>query len=240
MGRFGKLIGAGLGWAFGGPIGAVIGFGVGWMFDSANEADEKRVYTTTTVGDFLVSMLVLIAAVMKADGKVLKSELDFVKTFLVRKFGESSARDALKILRDLLKKNIPIQDVAHQISERLDYHSRLELLHLLYGVAHADGMIADSEKQVLDQIAYYLGISSSDHLSIRNMFFQNTESSYNILGIDRNSTPEEIKKAYRKLAIEYHPDKVDYLGEEIRRDAEEKFQKITNAYEKIKKEKGFN
>jgi DnaJ like chaperone protein len=240
MGRLGKLIGAGLGWAFGGPIGAVIGFGVGWMFDSANEADENRVYTTTTVGDFLVSMLVLIAAVMKADGKVLKSELDFVKTFLVRKFGESSARDALKILRDLLKKNIPIQDVAHQISERLDYHSRLELLHLLYGVAHADGMIADSEKQILEQIAYYLGISSGDHLSIRNMFFQNTESSYNILGIDRNSTPEEIKKAYRKLAIEYHPDKVNYLGEEIRRDAEEKFQKITNAYEKIKKEKGFN
>jgi DnaJ like chaperone protein len=240
MGRFGKLIGAGLGWAFGGPIGAVIGLGVGWMFDSAKEADEITGYSHTTVGDFLVSMMVLIAAVMKADGKVLKSELDFVKGFLVKKFGESSAQDALKMLRELLKQNIPIEDVAYQIRERLDYHSRLELLHILYGVAHADGTFADSEKQVLDKIGYYLGINSSDQLSIQNMFFKSTESSYNILGIDRNSTPAEIKKAYLKLAIEYHPDKVTYLGEEIRRDAEEKFQKITSAYEKIKKEKGFN
>jgi len=240
MGRFGKLIGAGLGWAFAGPIGAVIGFGVGWMFDSASEAEDIKVYSKTTVGDFLVSMMVLIAAVMKADGKVLKSELDFVKGFLVRKFGESSARDALKMLRELLKQNIPIEDVAYQIKERLDYHSRLELLHILYGVAQADGSFANSEKLVLEQIGYYLGISSSDQQSIQNMFFQSTESSYHILGMDRNSTPEEIKKAYRKLAIEYHPDKVTYLGEEIRRDAEEKFQKITSAYEKIKKEKGFN
>jgi DnaJ like chaperone protein len=239
MARFGKLIGAGLGWAFGGPIGAVVGLGLGWMFDTANAADINKNYSNTTVGDFLVSMLVLIAAVMKADGKVLKSELNFVKTFLVKKFGESSARDALKILRDLLKQNIPVEDVAQQISERLDYHSRLELLHLLYGVAHADGSIADSEKHILEQIAYYLGITTSDQVSIRNMFFQTSESTYNMLGIDRNATTEEIKKAYRKLAVEYHPDKVNYLGEEIRKDAEEKFQKITNAYEKIKKEKGF-
>jgi DnaJ like chaperone protein len=240
MGRFGKLIGAGLGWAFAGPIGAVIGFGVGWMFDTANEDEDIKGYSNTTVGDFLVSMMVLIAAVMKADGKVLKSELDFVKGFLVRKFGESSARDALKMLRELLKQNIPIEDVAYQIRGRLDYHSRLELMHILYGVAHADGTFVNSEKQVLDQIGYYLGISAGDQQSIQNMFFQTTESNYNILGIDRNSTPEEIKKAYRKLAIEYHPDKVTYLGDEIRRDAEEKFQKITSAYEKIKKEKGFN
>jgi DnaJ like chaperone protein len=239
MGKFGKLIGAGLGWAFGGPIGAVIGLGLGWMFDSAHEADEIRGYSNTTVGDFIVSMMVLIAAVMKADGKVLKSELDYVKTFLVRKFGEDSARDALKMLRDLLKQNIPIQDVAHQIREKLDYHSRLELLHLLYGIARSDGAIEDSETHVLEEIGYYLGISSSDQLSIKNMFFQTIDSPYKILGIDRNSSPEEIKKIYRKLAIEYHPDKVSYLGEDFRRDAEEKFQKINDAYKMIKREKGF-
>lgn len=238
MGKFGKLIGAGLGWAFGGPIGAVIGLGLGWMFDSAHEADHYRGYSNTTVGDFLVSMMVLIAAVMKADGKVLKSELDYVKAFLVQKFGTESARDALKMLRDLLKQNIPIQDVAFQIRDRLDYHSRLELLHLLYGVALADGKIENSEAHLLDQIGYYLGISSTDQQSIQNMFFRNNDSNYKILGVNPDARPEDIKKAYRKLATEYHPDKVSYLGEEIRRDAEEKFQKITNAYEKIKKGKG--
>jgi DnaJ like chaperone protein len=239
MGRFGKLIGAGLGWAFGGPIGAVIGLGLGWMFDTAHDADHQRGYSNTTVGDFLVSMMVLIAAVMKADGKVLKSELDYVKAFLVQKFDAESAREALKMLRDLLKQNIPIQDVAFQIRDRLDYHSRLELLHILYGVALADGKIENSEALLLDQIGYYLDISSTDQQSIRNMFFRTHDSAYKILGVDRNASTEEIKKAYRKLATEYHPDKVSYLGEEIRRDAEEKFQKITNAYERIKKEKGF-
>lgn len=238
MSKYGKLIGAGLGWAFGGPIGAVIGLGIGWMFDSANQADIKRGYSSTTTGDFLVSMLVLFASVMKADGQIMRSELEYVKTFLVQKFGRDTAADALRMLRELLKQNIPIQDVSYQIRDRLDYHSRLELLHLLYGVAQADAKLHDAEAQILNQIGYYLGISNADHLSIRNMFSHAVDTHYKILGVDKNATPEEIKKAYRKLATEFHPDKVAYLGEDIRKDAEEKFRKINIAYEKVKKEKG--
>lgn len=238
MGKYGKLIGAGLGWAFGGPIGAVIGLGLGWMFDSAKQADIERGYSTTTTGDFLVSMLVLFASVMKADGQIMKSELDYVKTFLIQKFGRDTAADALKMLRDLLKQSIPIQDVSFQIRDRLDYHSRLELLHLLYGVAQADAKLHDAEAQILKQIGYYLGISNADHQSILNMFGHTNDTHYKILGIDKNASTEEIKKAYRKLAIEFHPDKVAYLGENIRKDAELKFKKINEAYDKIKKEKG--
>lgn len=238
MAKYGKLIGAGLGWTFGGPIGAVIGLGLGWMFDSAKQADIERGYHNTTTGDFLVSMLVLFASVMKVDGKILRSELDFVKTFLVQKFGYSTATEALKMLRDLLKQNIPIKDVSFQIRDRLDYHSRLELLHLLYGVAQADAQLKDSEAQILNEIGYYMGISNSDQQSIRNMFTFADDSHYKILGVDKNAPEEEIKKAYRKLAIEYHPDKVAYLGDDIRKDADEKFRKINAAYEKIKKEKG--
>lgn len=239
MSKYGKLIGAGLGWAFGGPIGAIIGLGLGWMFDSANQADTVRGYNNTTTGDFLVSLLVLFASVMKADGSVKRSELDYVKNFLVQKFGRDTAADALRMLRDLLKQNIPIQDVCYQIRERLDYHSRLELLHLLYGVAHADNHLHDAEAQILNQIGYFLGINNTDHLSIRNMFaFTTDDTHYKILGIDKNASVDEIKKAYRKLAIEFHPDKVAYLGEDIRKDAEEKFRKINEAYEKVKKEKG--
>ena len=239
MSKYGKLIGAGLGWAFGGPVGAVIGLGLGWMFDSVNQADVERGYHKTTTGDFLISMLVLIASVMKADGTVMRSELDFVKNFMVKKFGRETASEALRMLRDLLKQNIPIQDVSYQIRDRLDYHSRLELLHLLYGVAHADGHLHDAEAQIISQIGYYLGIHNADHLSIRNMFVTVADDThYKILGVDRNTSNDEIKKAYRKLAVEFHPDKVAYLGENIRKDAEEKFRKINEAYEKIKKEKG--
>jgi DnaJ like chaperone protein len=239
MGKYGKLVGAGLGWAFGGPIGAVIGLGLGWMFDSADDADIARGYHKTTTGDFLVSMLVLIASVMKADGKIVRSELDFVKSFFIRKFDQETAKEALRMLRDLIKQNIPIQDVSYQVRDNLDYHSRLELLHLLYGVAQSDGTFHEKEALLLNQIGYYIGISTSDQQSIRNMFVYADDTSYKILGIDRNSSPEEIKKVYRKLAIEFHPDKVAYLGENVRKDAEEKFRKINEAYEKIKKEKAF-
>ncbi|MBA7517649.1 Co-chaperone protein DjlA [subsurface metagenome] len=240
MAKFGKWVGAGLGWAFAGPIGAVIGLGLGWMFDNTAEMKIGKQYSNTTTGDFAVSMMVLMAAVMKADGKVLQSELNYVKTFLVNRFGVESAKEALKMLKDLLKQNIPIQDVSYQVRDRLDYHSRLELLHLLYGVAQADGKIHQSEMQILDQIGYYFGLSSTDQKSIKNMFVLADDSAYKILGVTRNSSNDEIKGAYRKLATKYHPDKVSYLGEDFRKDAEEKFQKINESYEKIKKDKNIN
>ena len=216
MAKFGKWIGAGLGWTFGGPIGAVIGLGIGWMFDSAQQTDQSRGYSNTTTGDFAISMMVLLAAVMKADGKVVRSELDYVKNFLARKFGTDSANEALHMLRDLLKQNIPLQDIATQIGQRLDYHSRLELLHLLYGVALADGNLHSAEIQTINQIAYFMGITAQDQQSIRSMFTASADSAYKILGVDPNTPVEDIKKAYRKLAVEYHPDKVGYLGEEFR------------------------
>ena len=251
MAKFGKWIGAGLGWTLlGGPIGAVIGLGLGWLYDSATDAAKRGVfsetgtgsagYHSTTVGDFAATLLVLIAAVMKADGSVKRSELDHVKAYLVRQFGVESANEALRMLRDILKQPIPVQDVCHQIKYRIDYPSRLQLLHILYGIANADGHVHASEIKVIEQIAYYMGINSRDSSSIKNMFVKSTHSAYTILGVTSDATNEEIKKAYRKLAVKYHPDKVSYLGEEFRNTAEEKFQKINEAYELIKKERGIN
>jgi DnaJ like chaperone protein len=239
MAKFGKWIGAGLGWAFGGPLGAVIGLGVGFIFDTAQDSDVVRGYSNTTTGDFAVSLLVLIAAVMKADQKIMRSELDYTKAFLVRKFGISSANEALKMLHGLLKQNIPVADICYQIREQLEYPARLELLHLLYGIALADGHIHTAELNLINQIAYYLDINARDQQVINSMFIKDNSSAYKILGVDPAASIDEIKKAYRKLAIEFHPDKVSYLGDEFRKDADEKFGKINEAYEKIKKEKGF-
>jgi len=241
MGKFGKWIGAGLGWAFGGPIGAILGFGIGSIVDAgdieAGPATRKRIYRTTT-GDFIASLLVLVAAVMKADGKVLKSELDYVKGYLVQAFGPVAAADSVKMLRDIMKQAIPVKDVCLQIRYRLDHASRLQMLHFLYGIANADGKITLAELRVIEEIGYYLGISSSDQKSIKNMFVKDTDSAYKILGIDKSATNEEVKKAYRKLAVEYHPDKVSYLGEDIKKAANEKFRKVNEAYETIKNERG--
>jgi len=238
MGFFGKWIGGGLGFVLGGPLGAVLGFLVGSMVDNTTV---QQTYTTSarrsTPGDFGMSLLVLIAALMKADGKVLKSELDYVKRFFIQQFGEASAKEALIMLRDILKQNIPVRDICVQISQNMDYSSRLQLLHLLFNIAVADGMVNSAELDAIEKMAGYLGIASSDYMSIRNMFVPETDSSYKILEVDPSATDEEVKKAYRRMAMKYHPDKVGHLGEEFRKSADEKFKKVNEAYEKIKKER---
>jgi DnaJ like chaperone protein len=239
MGRFGKWLGGGLGFVMGGPIGGLLGFLVGSMIDSTTvsastyASDENR----TTPGAFGVSLLVLIAAVMKADGKVVKSELDYVKQFFVRQFGSRSAAEASIMLRDLLKQEIPLKDVSQQIARSMDYSSRLQLLHLLFNVSLADGMVHPSELDIIQKISGYLGISSGDFVSIKNMFVPETDSLYKILEIERSASNEEVKKAYRKMAMKYHPDKVSHLGEDYKKAADEKFKKVNQAYEKIKKER---
>jgi DnaJ like chaperone protein len=239
MGRFGKWLGGGLGFVMGGPIGGLLGFLVGSMVDSTTiqTSTYSPGQVRTTQGDFGVSLLVLIAAVMKADGKVVKSELDYVKQFFLRQFGRESAAEASIMLRDLLKQNIPIRDVCQQIRRNMDYSSRLQLLHLLFNISLADGVIQQSEQDIIENISGYLEISSTDFISIKNMFVPETDSAFKILEIERSASDEDVKKAYRKMAMKYHPDKVIQLGEDYNKSAEEKFRKVNEAYEKIKKER---
>lgn len=242
MAKFGKWIGGGLGWAFGGPIGALLGVLVGTVFDESTENKElpynkRRVYQSTP-NDFGASLLVLVAAVMKADGKVLKSELEYVKRFFYKQFGTEKTNQHLLVLRELLKKEIPIQEVCLQIKTFTRYPARLQLMHLLFGVAAVDGHVHSSELEVIQQIAINLGIKQADFNSIKAMFFKEADGDYKILEIDKNASNEELKKAYRRMAVKYHPDKVAHLGDEFKSSAKEKFQKVQEAYGNIKKERG--
>ena len=239
MGRFGKWLGGGLGFVMGGPIGGLLGFLVGSMVDNTtvNTSTYTSTGTRTTPGAFGVSLLVLIAAVMKADGKVVKSELEYVKQFFIRQFGRDSAAEATMMLKDFLKKEIPLMDVCQQIGSNMDYSSRLQLIQLLFNVSLADGSVHPSELEIINRISGYLGISSTDFISIKNMFVPETDSSYKILEIERTASDDKVKTAYRRMAMKYHPDKVSHLGEDYRKSAEEKFKKVNEAYEKIKKER---
>ena len=239
MVKFAKWIGGGLGFVMGGPIGAVLGFLVGSMVDSTSVYTSEYTGSVgrTAPGDFGMSLLVLIAAMMKADGKVVKAELDYVKQFFIRQFGPVSSGEALLMLKDILKKEIPVQDVCNQISNNMDYSSRLQLLHLLFNIAVSDAAVHPAELDAIEKMSGYLGISTSDFVSIRNMFIPETDSSYKILEIEPSASNEEVKKAYRRMAMKYHPDKVSHRGEEFRKSADEKFKKVNEAYEKIKKER---
>jgi DnaJ like chaperone protein len=238
MGKYGKWIGGGLGWALLGPLGGVLGFVVGSMFDRAD--GKQRIFTGTTHGDFTMSLLTLTAAVMKADGRVMKSELEYVRQYFSQNFGAAASQEAMLYLRDLLKQEIPLRDVCLQIKQRLDHASRLQLLHFLFGVSKADGKVNPQEIEVIEKIAGYLGISDKDLGSIKAMFYEDVDTAYKILELASTASDEEVKKAYRKMANKYHPDKVAYLGEDIRKAAGEKFRKVKDAYDTIRKDRGMN
>ena len=243
MAKFGKWVGLGLGWALGGPIGGILGLAVGSIFDSGTAAatgQTRDIRSRTLRGDYAASLLVLIAAVMKADGRIMKSELDYVKRYFVSRFGEDTASEAVVMLRDILKQEIPLRDVTQQLSQRLDYSYRLEMLHFLFGIASADGSVSDAENRVIQRISGFMSISDSDFQSIRAMFVSQTDASYKILEIEPTVGDEEVKKAYRRMAMKYHPDKVSHLGKDFKKVAHEKFRKVQEAYDQIKKERGIN
>lgn len=242
--KFGKWVGSGLGWALGGPLGGVLGFALGSMFDAASVTVQtgggyQGRSAAPHAGDFAASLLVLSAAVMKSDGKTLKSELDFVKNFLIQQFGEAQAQQQVLLLKEILKQDIPLHQVCIQIKQYMPHAERLQLIHYLFGISKADGHVHELELATISSIASYLGVSAADFNSLKAMYFRDTNSDYKILEIEPNATDEEVKKAYRKMAVKFHPDKVAALGEEVQRGAKEKFQKVQEAYENIKKQRGF-
>ncbi|MCE1199273.1 MAG: TerB family tellurite resistance protein [Marinilabiliales bacterium] len=241
---FGKWIGGGLGWTLGGPIGALAGFVLGSLFDISdhqnNASKNFQNGMSTTPNDYLFSLLVLVSAVLNADGKIMKSELNYVKEFFKANFGIEGAQNALHILQDLTKQRIPVNDVCLQIQTYMDYPGRLQLLHFLLGIAASDGEIHPDELKLIREIAANLGITPADYQSIEAMMIPKHDWAYDVLEISNTATDEEVKKAYRKMAMKYHPDKVSYLGEEIQLAANEKFKKVNEAYQLISKERGIS
>ncbi len=238
MVKIGGILGGIAGFAFGGVIGGIIGFAIGNSISGSVKTNiNAPLGGQTTRTDFAVSLMVLIASVMKADGRVVKSELDFVKNYLRQVYSPNEAQELTLLLRDILKKDIPLAEVCTQIRANMQYHSRLELIHFLYKLALSDGELQASENQTIAQICAYLGITPNDVRSIQAMFGNNIDSAYQVLEVTKDATDDEIKKAYKKMAIKYHPDKVSHLGEEVQKSATEKFKKVNDAYNRIKKER---
>ena len=232
-------------------IGAIFGYIIGSMFDS--NKGSKRIKHDPNF-DFGKYLMMLCSIVIKADGVILKSELNYVKRFFVQQFGEQKAQFYVKELRTYLEQNISIEKVSQKIHENVNQSSKIQIIQILIQIANADGEMSNTEYQTLQKIAQALRIPHQTFLSIMAMFNSQShrrggqqpnyhnpndlENAYKILGINKNTIEKDIKKAYRKLAIKYHPDKVAQLGEEFQKGAKEKFQKVQDAYELVKKSKG--
>ena len=161
-----------------------------------------------------------------------------MKRFFLQNFGQARAENYIKMLREILEKDYNLYEVSQQVGRYMDYSSRLQLLHYLFGIANADKAISNQELGVINMISDYMGITNSDFQSVKAMFIKETDSAYKILGVDPSASDEEVKKAYRDMAKKNHPDLVSNLGDEVRQAAEKKFQEINAAYEAIKKQRG--
>ena len=225
-----KWIWGGLGWAVMGPIGGILGYALGSM------SDQSQSYSRTKGGDFLSVLLVLFAAVMKADGVNKKSELEYIKRFFVNQIGISHTKNLMQIFKKILEQDIPLQKVCMQIKQQMDKPSRLQVIHVLFGLSQSDGDVHPEEVKIIHQISNLLGINQIEYKSIESMFKEDLESAYKVLGVSRKSEDIEIKKAYRKMANKYHPDKIAHLGDDFKEIAQEKFKSVSDAYSKIKKE----
>lgn len=263
MGKI-KWIAGFIGWVAWGPIGGLIGFFVGQFVDTQMDGFRRiasgetsgqggRWQQTTssrsyTAGEqrnsFMISLLVLSSAVIRADGRTLQVELDYVRDFIRRQFGEAAVSEAMRILDGLNSQQINVYEVGTQIADHMNYSQRLQLFHYLVQIATSDGDFSASEKSVLEAIAGAMRIGKADASSIMAMYDKTgptgLEAAYAVLEISATVSDDEVKIAYRRMAMKHHPDKVASLGPDVQKAAEEKFRKIQEAYETIKKHRGMH
>lgn len=246
-----RLISGIIGFLLNGFWGAIIGVFIGGLIDKRLNYKITAKYQKTAPNDFTHILLVLTAAVMKADNRLLQSELNYVKNFLVQSLGQQRASDALFELKEILSRDYDVKEYSLRLKNNTSIHERILLIQYLFGLAGADGTFSHIEIDLIDMIATWSGVDRMTYESIKAMYvggyssstsapstYSNIDNDYKILEVSSSATNEEIKKAYRSLAKKHHPDKVNHLGEEARAAAEEKFKKLNQAYERIKKVRG--
>lgn len=251
---FGKWIGGYLGWSAFGPLGGLIGFVVGALFDTATSQGEGETLRLdqeqSQQGDrnsFFLSMLVLAAYIVKADGKVMHSEMELVRGMLRQNFGEAAAQQGDQLMRQMFMEQDRqgtsvyrerIRQACQQIAVNVDYSGRLQLLNFLVMIAQADGRVDQVEVTALKEVAQWMQMSPQEVDAMLHLEGDSLEDAYKVLGVRPSASDEELRRTYRRLALKHHPDRVASLGDDVRKAAEKKFQEINAAKERIWKARG--
>jgi DnaJ like chaperone protein len=250
----GKLIGALIG-SIAGPFGTLFGGLIGHLFDRASEerqflgaATRSRIPRSDPVSsaqvNFLTCLIGLSISVADADGNVKVSHVDAMREFFRRNFSFPSVdQEVIQRLIDEMYRNrarIDVQGLCAYYAAVSTFEGRVLLLRLLFQIARADARgISGTEEVLILRITSLLGLGEQIYHQVRAEFLHETGRAWKILGLSPDADVERIKSAYRQLSLQHHPDKVASLGPEFVKVAEEKFKAIQEAYEEIRRERGF-
>ncbi|UCD37908.1 MAG: TerB family tellurite resistance protein [Fidelibacterota bacterium] len=231
----------GLGWAVFGPLGNVLARAMG--DDSAGDRDvqldEDAFYPQTRAGDFGLSLMALLPPVIHADQQVSQPEIDFVHYFFMTTFGNEQAQDLMSLLEKFLELDYSQKKVCQQVEKLMDFPSKLEIIHLLFGLAKADAHLDQVEIDAIQEISTSIGLTQEDFNSIRAMFVDEPNAPYTVLAIDPEADRQAVERAYREMGAKYDPGQVSNLGEEFQKLAGEKFEALEAAYQRITQERGW-
>ena len=269
MAKYGKWIGGFIGLIAGGPLGALAGFALGSLLDGDGDDVQKinqnsyghrsSAYSNTQSqanyqsrtrfeeeqrNTFLFSLLVLASYIIRADGKVMHSEMNLLRQWLRNNFGQNAVDDGEQIILKLFEQQkllghsefrSMVMGSCEQLRQIMSYEQRLQLLNFLVMIAQADGFVATAEVNALRECTLALGLSETDLNSMLNLqdAGTNLDAAYKVLGVSPTATNDEVKAAFRRLTLQNHPDKVASLGEDVRKAAEKKFKEINAAKETI-------
>lgn len=236
MADYKKWIGGGLGALIGGPIGGLLGFIVGSALDQTSELNEALLITKG-ISEFEVNLIVLVSHLIKIDGNISRAEVSFFTTFLNQHFNPAYTHERIRVLHHCLEKEYDLNVACQSIRTHTPHATRIQIIHLLFDIALSDGTFSEREDYFIFRISGYLNINDIDFKKLKPQHLTSIVSVYDLLGVKSNASMSEVRTAYRKLVLKYHPDRNKDAGEEEKKRLSEKFQQIHEAYEKIKLEK---
>ncbi len=260
MGWFGKIIGGTLGFMFGGPLGMIAGAAFGHMFDKAGEFSHQAgnrqqgmFFGSSTMAQgadqtqmlFFVGAFSMLARLASCDGQVSQAERHKIEETIDRDFhlDANGKIAAMRVFNAALQGGGTFDQFATQFYQNFSQEPALLqlMIDIFYRVAAADGAVNRQENDMIHRAGKLFHLSDSIMDSIARQYGTSsaTTKAYSVLGLTPNASDDDVKHAYRKMSIEFHPDTVASKGlpEEFTKYATEKFREIQGAYEEIKKER---